>query len=229
MLSFLPEFSSFTRDDIALVTESAACNRSLLRLRAPVWFTSCSPKACLISPSTPLSACWEESGLVPGSLGCLGLLVKSSGEDEPASRAVFGLRGGRGEPACNGKTCKVKPWTKLTPLSCRAFLYWKLFRKTFPVVCYRELFQLSETVLLTLAVILPFSLNFSVICSQLTKFLKFTTFSNLTFWRITNIKHFYLSRTVSHSTCFQQQVHNRDRLVWSFKTLVTTNKYTYKF
>ena len=35
MLSFLPEFSSFTRDDIALVTESAACNRSLLRLRAP--------------------------------------------------------------------------------------------------------------------------------------------------------------------------------------------------
>lgn len=61
----LPEFSSFTSEDIALVTESAATNKSFLRLR--VWAAeSDGPwNACRTSPPTPVS---EVSSGVPGVL-----------------------------------------------------------------------------------------------------------------------------------------------------------------
>ena len=92
----IPEFSSFTRDDMALVTLSAANSKSSLRFLP----AERSPKACLISPSTPLSGGGLE--FTEGSTfgGGTGDLLNMSLDGESSILSVLGLRGVRGEPAC---------------------------------------------------------------------------------------------------------------------------------
>lgn len=49
---FIPEFNSLTKDDIAFVTESAATNKSLLKLRFPHETDTFAPVLELDVPAT---------------------------------------------------------------------------------------------------------------------------------------------------------------------------------
>lgn len=83
----LPEFSSRTSDDIAFVTESAANSKSFRRFRLAPGSSFRSPKASLMSPSTPLS-CLES-----GDKGESALPKRSGGEllaDPLALRELLG-------------------------------------------------------------------------------------------------------------------------------------------
>lgn len=81
---------------MALVTLSAANSKSSLKF-LPV---ERSPKACLISPSTPLSGGGLE--LTAGSTfgGGTGDLLNMSLDGDSSILCALGLRGVRGEPAC---------------------------------------------------------------------------------------------------------------------------------
>ena len=65
----IPELSSLTSDDIALVTESAATSKSFRRLLDPVVPPVCSPFLTVSVVVAALEGCVEE----PGVRGWLGL------------------------------------------------------------------------------------------------------------------------------------------------------------
>ena len=96
--TYLPELSSFTSEDIALVTLSAAISKSSLKFLP----AERSPNACLMSPSTPLNGACAGLEFSVGSAftGATGGFPKMSLEGESSILCALGLLGVRGDPAC---------------------------------------------------------------------------------------------------------------------------------